>query len=299
MRVESLTFFRFFAAIVVVNYHYGVRGSVPTPGSISVPGSEAVLATVVAPGFEAVLSAGPQMVSFYFVLSGFVMALGYASRAHFSVIDYWRARVARIAPLYFVALAPVVTANLWVGNLNITATVLSATFVQAWVPSFALSLNFVAWSVSVEVLFYASFPVLVWLINTRRMMPISTRPTGTRPTGTRPTGTRPTSTRPMGTAPARLLTAAALLWLTTEVVLSALLSSGFHAGTGTSSHDLIAYFPPVHFCSFVLGVASGYWYQREARKSGVALSAGTAISAFFCLSPAPWLWFGSSVWRHK
>ena len=115
----------------------------------------------------------------FFVLSGFVMALGYASRAHFSVIDYWRARVARIAPLYFVARAPVVAANLWVGNLDITATVLSATFVHAWVPSFALSLNFVAWSVSVEVLFYASFPALVWLINTRRTMPTGMRPTGT------------------------------------------------------------------------------------------------------------------------
>ncbi len=70
MRVESLTFFRFFAAIVVVNYHYGVRGSGPTPGSASVPGSEAVLATVVAPGLEAVLSAGPQMVSFFLFFPG-------------------------------------------------------------------------------------------------------------------------------------------------------------------------------------------------------------------------------------
>ena len=48
MRIESLTFFRYVAALIVVIFHYGS-----------------------ATGFSGTLVAGQQMVSFFFVLSGF------------------------------------------------------------------------------------------------------------------------------------------------------------------------------------------------------------------------------------
>lgn len=56
MRVESLTFFRFIAAFIVVIFHFGTG-------------------TWFTKIFGRFVTAGPQMVSFFFVLSGFIMLL--------------------------------------------------------------------------------------------------------------------------------------------------------------------------------------------------------------------------------
>ncbi|MBT3880231.1 MAG: hypothetical protein HON76_21990 [Candidatus Scalindua sp.] len=61
MRVEILTFFRFIAAVIVVIFHFGRDAT----------------------GFSGVLIAGPQMVTFFLVLSGFVMTLSYLNKKDF------------------------------------------------------------------------------------------------------------------------------------------------------------------------------------------------------------------------
>ena len=87
--------------------------------------------------------------------------------------DFWRARFARIYHAYVFSLlvtAPffsfaVLTLNIpffaWAKSHLKLASVLVASLLQAWVLPAALSWNAVAWSLSVEALFYLLFPFLL------------------------------------------------------------------------------------------------------------------------------------------
>lgn len=137
MRIESLTIFRFIAAMIVVNFHFG---------------QELVQ-------WPKILIAGSEMVAFFFVLSGFVMGYSYLQKPSFSPKNYWLARFKRIAPAYFVAL---LVSVIVFENITFLSVVLGALFLQSWVPPYALSLNVPAWSVSVEFFFYLAFPAIAY-----------------------------------------------------------------------------------------------------------------------------------------
>ncbi|OFW02685.1 MAG: hypothetical protein A3G20_05350 [Acidobacteria bacterium RIFCSPLOWO2_12_FULL_59_11] len=104
-----------------------------------------------------------QAVSFFFVLSGFILAYNYPSLP--SARDVWMfyaTRIARIWPVHVVTAVIFVVAfhsqpPLWHIALNLS-------LLQAWVPTHdvLLSLNGVSWSLSVELFFYACFPLLIW-----------------------------------------------------------------------------------------------------------------------------------------
>ncbi|MBW4888783.1 acyltransferase family protein [Mucilaginibacter sp. HMF5004] len=78
-----------------------------------------------------------------------------------NIISYYINRLARIYPVYFIALA--MTMALMVSHhiIEIKAFLLGAVLMQAWVPPYAVSLNSPGWSLSVEVLFYLLFPFLL------------------------------------------------------------------------------------------------------------------------------------------
>ena len=124
MRIESLTFFRFIAASIVVIFHYG-RGT--------------ALADL-APGF---LTAGPEMVSFFFVLSGFVLMIAYWNR-ELDTKKFLRARLARIVPIYYLALIAVLF--LESADFEMRAVLLNVSFLQSWFPPYPLTINIPAWA---------------------------------------------------------------------------------------------------------------------------------------------------------
>ena len=151
----ALTGLRFFAAIAVVFYHF-------SDDLIASSGPRAV-AHIVDSGFAAV--------SFFFVLSGFVLSYSYVDRGGAvkgSRRAFWAARFARIYPAYFLAFliaAPYhVHWALRVNQLHAAVLKLGAGAVavlslqQAWTPWTAWYWNFPAWSVSVEAFFYLAFP---------------------------------------------------------------------------------------------------------------------------------------------
>jgi peptidoglycan/LPS O-acetylase OafA/YrhL len=72
MKIDALTPLRFIAAAVVVIFHFGLKGS----------------------DYIGFFSAGPQMVSFFFVLSGFVMAFAHYEKP-LDLEPYYIARAAR------------------------------------------------------------------------------------------------------------------------------------------------------------------------------------------------------------
>ncbi|VVN70717.1 acyltransferase family protein [Pseudomonas fluorescens] len=109
-----------------------------------------------------------QGVTFFFVLSGFILTYVHSnlSGAGNSVRFIW-ARIARVWPAHFFTMGLLYL--LWVypfaTGLVVTTeqTLLNATLTQAWsqLPSNFFAFNGVAWTLSVEMFFYAMFPLLI------------------------------------------------------------------------------------------------------------------------------------------
>jgi peptidoglycan/LPS O-acetylase OafA/YrhL len=162
--LPALTSLRFFAALYVVIYHLWRWDAWRAP---------AVVVDVVA--------AGPIAVTFFFVLSGFVLTWTYEldGRLRGGARAFWRARAARVYPVYAFGLlvsAPVVLA-LWAragGGREafvheLVGGVAAFFMVQAFHPDFALAWNPPAWSLSAEAFFYLLFPAAApWLLAARR-----------------------------------------------------------------------------------------------------------------------------------
>ena len=222
MRIEALTFLRFFAAVTVVFFHFA-RGLYP---------GEA---------YARFQNLGPEMVTFFFALSGFVMMLAHHAKPALSVGKYYRARIARIYPVYLVAFLWALyyfggKAYHYGGGYELNDTwsvVLGATLLQSWVPPYPMSLNAPAWSLSVEAFFYLSFPLVLLWVRRRQVSP-------------------------------RIFFGWALgFYLVTQGVLSWLLATQYVAPHVARTHDLVFYFPLSHFCSFVLGMAGGHLFTTR------------------------------------
>lgn len=139
-RLPSLTALRFFAAALVVVVHL----QTVWPGAL-------------------ILQRGDVGVSFFYLLSGFILTWAYSTED--SPGRFYRRRVARIVPLHLAtwAIALGVYALITGGFGSVLGDALSLVLLQAWDPttSIAFAANGVAWSLSVEVLFYACFPFLL------------------------------------------------------------------------------------------------------------------------------------------
>lgn len=155
-----LTTLRFFAAAEVVIYHAPNHAELPTDF------------------IRGVFSAGYEAVTFFFILSGFVLTYVYTGSSERDYLNasartFWRARFARIAPAYYLALILALPAFLYGAavariipvHLLVLGLVLVPLFMQAWWPPAAFLWNGPAWSLSVEFFFYAIFPVLARLTN--------------------------------------------------------------------------------------------------------------------------------------
>jgi peptidoglycan/LPS O-acetylase OafA/YrhL len=164
-RVPALTSLRFFAALHVFVFHMYAMQIANTSGWA-----------------RRISSIGYVGVSFFFILSGFILVYTYADRT-ISAREFWRARFARIYPAYLFSLlftapfffyvsikmkpAPV-PFMIWPQNHLITSSLLVPSLLQSWVPGAALAWNAPAWSLSCEAFFYLLFPALiVWLARKR------------------------------------------------------------------------------------------------------------------------------------
>ncbi len=156
MQLRPLTSIRFLFALLVVVFHG--QDTLKQGGFDNWP-------VVV----RAVISHGYIGVSFFFVLSGFILAYAYRRKLNDGgggSVDFWCARFARIYPAYlaaFIVFLPIAVYSTLISNdfpaAYITA-LLQITLLQSWIPYAALQWNGPAWSLSVEALFYAMFPLL-------------------------------------------------------------------------------------------------------------------------------------------
>lgn len=125
------------------------------------------------PGFAFAANAG---VSLFFVLSGFVLAYNYPVLGDRAALHrFWVLRFARIWPLHAAVLLAAILA-LPVATLvpagvdPLLAGFLSFALLQSWVPinGYSVAYNGPAWTLSVDVFFYAIFP---WLLAPLRRAP--------------------------------------------------------------------------------------------------------------------------------
>lgn len=207
MRIEELTFFRFFAAAIVVIFHYGRDAT----------------------GLSGALTSGPEMVTFFFVLSGFVMGIAYLKK-DVLIGEFLWVRVSRIMPVYLLALGIVVIQyTITNKDIGFTSLLLNLTLLQSWVSPHPLSLNFPGWSLSVEAFFYISFPFILYSIKRFSLSSIS------------------------------IVLSALVIWAVTHMITTVVLSSDSFDGFPSYSHDKIYYFPLTHLCSFLFGIAGAAW----------------------------------------
>jgi peptidoglycan/LPS O-acetylase OafA/YrhL len=143
-RLDSLTGLRFFAAGIVFFHHAFEL----TTGTLR----EALLA---------VFGHGRAGVSFFFVLSGFVLA--WSMQRGDGAVSFWRRRFARVWPAYAVAaIAGYLVSRLFDGRLfSLERLAANLAMAQSWIPSkdWYFSINAVGWSLSVEAFFYLTFPL--------------------------------------------------------------------------------------------------------------------------------------------
>ncbi|MFF0777922.1 acyltransferase family protein [Streptomyces sp. NPDC003720] len=148
--LPSLTGLRWVAALLVFGLHvnnFGYFGG--EPGRIVLWG----------------FGAGATGVSFFFVLSGFVLT--WSARPHDRAPAFWRRRIARVYPVHVVTLGiallmaytlprqPRPSSGQALSNLLL---------VHSWWRPWWQTLNPVSWSLACEAFFYAAFPLLFLLL---------------------------------------------------------------------------------------------------------------------------------------
>jgi peptidoglycan/LPS O-acetylase OafA/YrhL len=231
-RLESLTGLRFAAAFAVFGLHLILLMPVPEYAHLT-----------------RVFVQGTTGVSFFFVLSGFVLT--WSQRPGDHARAFYRRRFARIYPLHALTWAGMGAVLLALSTLpGAGSAALSLVLLSPWVPVLHYSqvMNVPAWSLGCEAFFYALFPLLVGWID--RMRPDHRR----------------------------VLLVAAVAAI---VALSALCAP---ASYGTVRYWALYFFPPTRLLEFVIGmvlaveVREGRWPVLPALPLGL-LALGAYLAA--------------------
>jgi peptidoglycan/LPS O-acetylase OafA/YrhL len=152
-RVVALDFYRFVAAFGVVLLHLTEFGNYDRQSRFGVWTSDF--------GY---------FVDFFFILSGFVIAIGYSNSVSTTkdILTFLRRRLARVYPLYLLTMLCFV--GLFVlgksshpENYSAHSILAQLFMVQQWSINPPLPFNFPAWSVSAEWAMYLLFPLLTWI----------------------------------------------------------------------------------------------------------------------------------------
>lgn len=139
-RLPALTGLRWYAALLVFLLHV----SIAAPDWVA----------------AGLFGWGGSGVSFFFILSGFVLAWGHRPGAPRT---FWWRRFARVWPAHFVTfLVSLPLLHVLGKQFDVGSAVLNVLLLQAWAPSqpVAFGYNAVSWSLACEAFFYACFPFL-------------------------------------------------------------------------------------------------------------------------------------------
>jgi peptidoglycan/LPS O-acetylase OafA/YrhL len=184
-RLNALTGLRCFAAVNIVLFHFANPYWFDFRYDFRVPVYSAPtlhFKLLLAP----VINAGYVAVSYFILLSGYVLAYNYNAKARAGQLEkkrFWKARFSRIYPIYLLSLllaweqlpkeyASHTHGMFWVG------VVLTPLMLQGWVPTIATFLNTPAWTMSAEAFYYFIFPWIAAWKETRRISTLLWKMTG-------------------------------------------------------------------------------------------------------------------------
>ena len=147
---RQLGFIRFVLAMGVVLFHYSLAYAPFNEGTMNELIKESAF-----------------RVSFFFFISGFVMALVYPKTSNKEKNEFWKKRLSRIGPMYLIAFLITLFLVLFFKGASPKGVALVSHFfmLQSIVPGYTLDLNYPTWSVSVELFFYLLFPFINPWIN--------------------------------------------------------------------------------------------------------------------------------------
>lgn len=231
MKITQITFTRFIAAIAIVISHY-----------------KKDLFLYKIPYVSEIFLRANVGVSYFFILSGFIMIVAYHKKNKIDYREFYRNRFARIYPLYIVGLLLYLITKY--SGFSLDKLFLYLLGLQSWMPGQVLILNFPGWSISVEFLFYLLFPVLynylyskgkksIWIISV-------------------------------------------LLWIITQIFSNIYIQSSFYEGPHTISHEFISYFPFLHINEFLIGNLAGLFFINNFKEKNYDIPVVLIFISILC-----------------
>ncbi len=188
------------------------------------------------------------IITFFFLLSGFGLFVGYQKRERIKFGEYLFKRSTRILPFYHLALLMMAVLLLAAGRFSITEFILSALCLQPWIPHYQHAINPPSWFIADLIFFYLAFPIIFSFI--KKNSPDSTK----------------------------LLGASLLLWIGSVLFLNKVLG-----GLPEGYYNFIDCFPLSHFPSFFMGICGAYFIV-EKKKKGQAASRNSLFYTLFLLA---------------
>jgi peptidoglycan/LPS O-acetylase OafA/YrhL len=154
--LPALTGLRFVLALWVIVHHLTGRGQMLESAAAAMP----------APVY-ALIRGGYLAVTTFFVLSGFVLSRSYSETewSPRTLLRYGAGRIARVYPVYLLSLAlvaPFILADRIAPKTPLVAA--HGLLLQGWLGSLPVYWNTPAWSLSCEIFFYLSFPLLAIVV---------------------------------------------------------------------------------------------------------------------------------------
>jgi peptidoglycan/LPS O-acetylase OafA/YrhL len=256
-KLHALTSLRFIAAGAIIAMHCGGHFGLPADMNL---------------GGRAPLYLG---VSFFFVLSGFILTYVYPrleSPAAFG--RFLWARFARIWPCHVFAFGLMLLAMLAGGasvsvlwrNGRALPTLANLAMVHSWVPvnSYYLASNAPSWSIATEFGFYLAFPILLWRLD--RNWPFKL--------------------------------ALCLLMAVGLIVYCQRAAIPYEAATGPTANGLLYMHPAARLFEFCLGMVTAMFWRRLSPNIQVGRAVGTLLEVVILavLATNAYFWMDISNW---
>jgi peptidoglycan/LPS O-acetylase OafA/YrhL len=235
MYIPQITFTRFLAAFTIVVFHFG-RDVFP----FNMPSIENLFAV-------------HRDVSYFFLLSGFVMTMAYIHRTKtVTTMRYWAACILRLYPVYLLGLILILIGYAVHGLHSIDGTSLMVNIfaLQAWSPGYCLSFNFPTWAVSVQLFFYFLFPFLLAFLKK--------------------------------VSASAQITITILFWLLTQI-LYVLLIQGKGTPGNTTLIWLLKYSPLFQTSCFLFGVTGAMLFGRIQKRISPGQSLACLVGSFITI----------------
>lgn len=215
MRIDQITFTRFIAAVLIVVFHFGKN---VFPFNV--------------PAFSSLFEQANVGVSYFFLLSGFVMIIAYGNQEKVSPVKYYQNRFGRIYPVYFLA---IVLWFVWhlvaIQPINYASILCDSLAIQSWILNTSYQFNYPGWSICVEMLFYLLFPVLLNSIYRRIQFKY-------------------------------IFFGSLIIWFLTQLFLNIRTSPLFNNGVYViPGHTM--YFPLMHLNEFLIGNVAGLFFLKK------------------------------------